>query len=292
LEFRFADSNKKTLCITNEMMFDDFKEKFDQYLNPSTERALTGFLSAKTPAYLKELLSRLLESTSTMKDNSMSEGGIQLGFEIALQNHLSQAQFNYSIKGSSPFQNEGTDPKDYEKTLDLKIEFQDSIFAIEIKRARPNSIRVINSEGKLISGDYILKKETGKYEWDWKASRYYEQQQILNDNEQKGEDLTKIQFMAYKPEKKYGSDGKKLEKRELCSTIGDLLESATNQLTGYIKNLKDHEPSKTEKKIYAFAVIHLAQNIIIVKEHPLNGKQLKDDGIEKFIEKQKKTNNI
>ena len=108
-------------------------------------------------------------------------------------------------------------------------------------------------------------------------SEYNEQQGILDKKGLIGEDLTTIEFTSeekYQPEKKYGSDGEKLKKREPCKTIGDLLESAINQLTCYIKNIKQHEPEKKEKKIYAFAVIHLAQNTIIVKEHSFNGKQL------------------
>lgn len=273
----YADPNKRTLCITNEMMFDHFTEKFNQYLQPSTPGALSSFLSAKESPFLKKLLQSILESTTTPKDNSMTEGAIQLGFEIALQNHLSQAQFNYSIKGSSPSQKKESNLKDFEKKLDLKIEFQDSIFAIEFKRARPNSIKVVGRDRKVITGDYKLNVETGKYYWDWTPTHFSEQQMILSEKELNGEDLTTIPFMAYAPEKKYGSNGEKLEKRELCTTLGDLLDSAINQLTGYIKALKQHESQiQQEKKVYAFAVIHAAQNTILVKEHSFNGKQLKD----------------
>jgi len=258
----YEKHNKRTLCITNEMMFDHFKEKFDQYYQPSTEGALKNFLSDKQSSNLEKLLKTILEPTTTQKDNYMSEGAIQLGFEIALLNHLSQCKFNYSIKGSSPFQQKKGNPNpDFEKKVDMKIEFDQSIILIEFKRARPNSIKVMRYDNTVINGK------------DWTESLYKEQQDILSNK--KEEDLKDISFMGFAPEK-YGEDGKKFDKKEYCATLGDLLVSAINQLTGYIKALKQHEPQNQEKKVYAFAVIHAAQKTFIVDRHHSNGKKLKD----------------
>jgi hypothetical protein len=85
---------------------------------------------------------------------------------------------------------------------------------------------------------------------------------------------------GYKFQFKWDEDGNDNKTFVKCETVGDVVRSAINQLTHYIRQMKSLDEFKnSQKQIKAFAYVHIMKNRYIIVEHKWNGKLFTDSDI-------------
>ena len=201
----------------------------------------------------------------------------------------------FKVYCNSSFKNTSIYNKDGEKDFrfDLVLETNDSLFFIELKRLRPNAVKVFAPKEEIPIG-FVNVNGQLKTDSGWLDSELSQQQGVLDDMQDV--DILNLEthyqnshHSIYLERDENGKYIKKSNKR-LCETVKEVLQYATNQAVFYARlvrrdggRISPKEDTKLEqlnqrlnKRLHIFGVVNISRSTFVFQEYQNGGQLVKD----------------